>query len=90
MNIYNTFYEFNSLPFEQKLIALERHGTYLDVIRTTPPFEVRLYSLSNYYVEEYYYQGEDIAVNINAFTSFKRLDRYLFSIDISGALSALK
>ncbi|HYH14056.1 MAG TPA: hypothetical protein VD794_02485 [Flavisolibacter sp.] len=89
MNTFYTLYDFIALSHEQKIHLLKVDGVFLEVTRITPPFEVKLYSLYDFYVEEYFYQGSNEIVNINAFISNRRLERYLPGIDISEAINHL-
>lgn len=74
--------KFNSLSMPQQYYYTTKCGTYL-LSRHEKTSSIDLYEVCGYYVEICYQHGETNCSSIRSFRSFRFLDPYLSSINIS-------
>ena len=84
-----TFYRFNKLSKREKYGLLEEHGTYLEVNRLSKAHTIALFQLFGYYVEVWLNQKSNGLEKATAFTSYKKLDKYLKKVDITDIYTLL-
>ena len=74
---------FNQLPNAEKYELLEDYGVYLDLYKREGPYKIALFNLAGIYVEVYLDENRDQLVKATAFDSYKGLDPYIKSIDLT-------
>jgi hypothetical protein len=81
-----TVQAFNRLKNTEKYAILEDNGIYLEVYRTEGPFKIALFALPWCYCEVWLNQSTDQLLKAIAFSSYKKLDLFLDSININELL----
>jgi hypothetical protein len=84
-----TLCQFVALCEEERIALLGDHGVYLDVYRYSQGCKVALFKLWGFYCEVWLHKKTNKILNVNAFSSYKRLDLYLDQVDISPIYSLL-
>ena len=89
--MYDSFtqHQFNKLSKAEKYKILQDHGTYLEVYYLSGKHRVALFALSTFYVEVWVDQVADKLTNAIAFSSYKKLDRFVKEIDITSIYALL-
>jgi len=75
--------QFNTLDTSLQSILVQFHGVNLKALYYKGHYKVVLYTLFDFYVEVYYSKMTGQVCKIETFTSYKRLDPFLPSIDIN-------
>lgn len=77
-----TLQQFRSLPKDMQRTAVKRYGVFL-FGRTGVGVHVMLYQLEGFYVEIYFDDKTSASSCIKSFGDTKRLDPYLYKVDVS-------
>ena len=81
--------QFNKLSRAAKLSIIEQHATYLDLSRKDQQIVIRLFSLSDFYVEVYYSESKVQLVTAIGLNSHK-LEPYLQKINLDEIYAAIR
>jgi hypothetical protein len=81
-----TVQAFNRLTNPEKYAILEDDGIYLDVYRIDGAFKIALFALPWCYCEVWLNQSSDQLLKAVAFSSYKKLDLFLYNININELL----
>lgn len=81
--------DFNKLSNGEKFALLEDYGTHLEAYYLKEHHRVALFEMDGFYVSVWLDQVKDRITRATAFTSYKGLDPFLSSIDITPAYAIL-
>jgi hypothetical protein len=82
--------EFTSLDMQLQFFLTKAEGVDLDTCIYKDNYRIALYSLYDFYVELWYNRTTKKLQKVTAFNSYKKLDTYLTSIDLTSIDNLLK
>jgi hypothetical protein len=82
----STLCQFNRLSLNSRIDLLEKDGIYLEVFRIVEPQKIALFSLYGFYVEVWLNEEIERISKVIAFSEYKKLDPFLWCIDIESVI----
>jgi hypothetical protein len=83
-----SFAAFGALPDNQQAGILWLDGVFMELMRSTPKFNVELYSLYGFYVEMFFDPGGE-PLFMKCFEGGSRLEPYLEMIPLNDVLESI-